>query len=167
MKLFTIGFTKTSAERFFSRLSNAHVKKLIDVRLNNVSQLAGFAKKDDLRYFTKAISGIEYEHIPQLAPTQEILDEYKKTKGSWSAYAQKSLPPTIFEGVRATPRDLCEVHFARCPLNYFSRPLMPVATAGGSNDASDSRRISSVWASRAGTGIPIAAIERAAFEAVK
>ncbi len=91
MKLFTIGFTKTSAERFFSRLSNAHVKKLIDVRLNNVSQLAGFAKKDDLRYFTKAISGIEYEHIPQLAPTQEILDEYKKTKGSWSAYAQKFL----------------------------------------------------------------------------
>src|SRR6266478_6396495 len=91
MKLFTIGFTKTSAERFFSRLSNAPVKKLIDVRLNNVSQLAGFAKKDDLRYFTKVISGIEYEHIPQLAPTQEILDEYKKTRGSWSAYAQKFL----------------------------------------------------------------------------
>jgi uncharacterized protein (DUF488 family) len=89
MKLFTIGFTKTSAERFFDRLSRAHVKKLIDVRLNNVSQLAGFAKKDDLRYFTRVISGVEYEHIPELAPTQDILDEYKKSKGAWSVYAQK------------------------------------------------------------------------------
>jgi uncharacterized protein (DUF488 family) len=69
MKLFTIGFTKTSAEDFFSRLSKARVKKLIDVRLNNVSQLAGFAKKDDLRYFSKAICGISYEHLPALAPT--------------------------------------------------------------------------------------------------
>ncbi len=91
MKLFTIGFTKSSAERFFSRLSKAHVKKLLDVRLNNVSQLSGFAKKDDIRYFTKSIVGIEYEHLPELAPTQDILDEYKKSKGSWSAYAEKFL----------------------------------------------------------------------------
>jgi len=89
MKLFTIGFTKTSAEGFFNRLSNAHVKKLVDVRLNNVSQLAGFAKKDDLKYFTKTICGIGYEHIPALAPTQDMLDEYKKSKGAWSTYAQK------------------------------------------------------------------------------
>ena len=91
MKLFTIGFTKTSAENFFSRLSRAHVKKLIDVRLNNVSQLSGFAKKDDLRFFAKAISGIEYEHLPELAPTQDILDAYKKSKGLWSIYAEKFL----------------------------------------------------------------------------
>lgn len=91
MKLFTIGFTKTSAGNFFSRLSKASVKNLIDVRLNNVSQLAGFAKKDDLRYFAKAICGIGYEHIPDLAPTQDILDDYKKSKGSWSIYAQKFL----------------------------------------------------------------------------
>jgi len=91
MKLFTIGFTKTSAEHFFSRLSKAHVKKLIDVRLNNVSQLAGFAKKDDLRFFTQKICGVSYEHIPQLAPTQDILEEYRKSKGSWAAYAQKFL----------------------------------------------------------------------------
>jgi uncharacterized protein (DUF488 family) len=89
MKLFTIGFTKTSAEHFFSRLSKARVKKVIDVRLNNVSQLAGFAKKDDLRYFTQKICDVGYEHIPQLAPTQDILDEYRKSKGSWAAYAQK------------------------------------------------------------------------------
>jgi uncharacterized protein (DUF488 family) len=60
MKIFTIGFTKKSAEAFFGRLKNAEVKRLIDVRLNNVSQLAGFTKKDDLRYFAKAICDIEY-----------------------------------------------------------------------------------------------------------
>jgi uncharacterized protein (DUF488 family) len=91
MKLFTIGFTKTSAENFFSRLSQAHVKTLIDVRLNNVSQLAGFAKRDDLRYFAKSICGIPYEQIRELAPTQDILDEYKKSKGAWSTYAEKFL----------------------------------------------------------------------------
>jgi uncharacterized protein (DUF488 family) len=91
MKLFTIGFTKTSAEGFFSRLSKAHAKRLIDVRLNNVSQLAGFAKRDDLRFFTKAICHIDYEEMPDLAPTQDILDEYKKRKGSWSVYVEKFL----------------------------------------------------------------------------
>lgn len=91
MKLFTIGFTKTSAEGFFSRLSKAHVKKLVDVRLNNVSQLSGFAKKDDLRYFAKTICNIDYEHLPELAPTQDILNDYKKSKGAWSVYAEKFL----------------------------------------------------------------------------
>ena len=91
MKLFTIGFTKTSAEDFFSRLSKARVKKLVDVRLNNVSQLSGFAKKDDLRYFAKSICGIDYEHLPELAPTQDILYDYKKSKGAWSVYAEKFL----------------------------------------------------------------------------
>ena len=91
MKLFTIGFTKTSAEGFFDRLSKAHVKKLVDIRLNNVSQLAGFAKRDDLRYFAKAICHIDYQHIPTLAPTRDILDEYKKSKGSWNIYAKKFL----------------------------------------------------------------------------
>jgi uncharacterized protein (DUF488 family) len=91
MKLFTIGFTKTSAEKFFSRLSKANVKKLVDVRLNNVSQLAGFAKKDDLKFFAKSICNADYEHIPALAPTKDILDEYKKSKGAWSAYADKFL----------------------------------------------------------------------------
>jgi uncharacterized protein (DUF488 family) len=89
MKLFTIGFTKTTAERFFSRLSKANVAKLVDVRLNNVSQLAGFAKRDDLKYFAKSICHIDYQHLPALAPTQEMLDQYKKDGGSWDAYALK------------------------------------------------------------------------------
>jgi uncharacterized protein (DUF488 family) len=92
MKLFTIGFTKKSAETFFTRLSKAGVRKLVDVRLNNVSQLAGFTKRDDLRYFTKAICGIEYIHLPQLAPTAEILDPYKKQKkGDWPLYERQFL----------------------------------------------------------------------------
>ena len=89
MRLFTIGFTKTSAEHFFGRLQKAGVRQLVDVRLNNVSQLAGFAKRDDLRYFARAICGIEYVHRPELAPTAPMLDEYKKRGGVWSAYEQR------------------------------------------------------------------------------
>jgi uncharacterized protein (DUF488 family) len=86
MTLFTIGFTKKSAEQFFESLRGAGVCRLLDVRLNNSSQLAGFSKRDDLRYFLKAICGIEYAHLPEFAPTQEILDAYKKEKGSWEDY---------------------------------------------------------------------------------
>jgi uncharacterized protein (DUF488 family) len=92
MKIFTIGFTKKSAETFFTRLKSAGVRRLIDVRLKNVSQLAGFAKKDDLRYFAQAICGIDYGHFPELAPTSEILDPYKKAKhGDWQLYERQFL----------------------------------------------------------------------------
>ncbi len=91
MKVFTIGFTKTSAESFFSRLQNAGVRKVLDVRLNNVSQLAGFAKKEDLRYFLKAIGGIDYVHEPKLAPTQEMLNAYKKDGVDWGDYERRFL----------------------------------------------------------------------------
>ncbi len=91
MKIFTIGFTKKSAEEFFARLRNPEIRRLIDVRLNNVSQLAGFTKKDDLRFFAKAICDIEYIHLPSLAPTQVMLDSYKKMRGSWSDYEREFL----------------------------------------------------------------------------
>jgi uncharacterized protein (DUF488 family) len=91
MKIFTIGFTKKSAETFFTRLINAGVRRLVDVRLNNVSQLAGFTKRDDLRYFTKAICNIEYVHLPDLAPTKDMLDTYKKHKGEWTLYEEQFL----------------------------------------------------------------------------
>ena len=91
MKLFTIGFTKKSAEVFFARITSAGVKRLVDVRLNNVSQLAGFAKKDDLRYFLKAICNVGYEHLPELAPTQGMLDAFKKQKGDWELYERQFL----------------------------------------------------------------------------
>ena len=91
MNLFTIGFTQKSAEEFFTRLKAAGVKRLVDVRLNNRSQLAGFAKKDDLPFFLREINHIDYVHLPLLAPTQEMLDDYKKLKGAWSDYERKFL----------------------------------------------------------------------------
>jgi uncharacterized protein (DUF488 family) len=91
MKIFTIGFTKKSAESFFTKLQRAGVKRLVDVRLNNISQLAGFTKRDDLRYFTKVICNIDYIHLPDLAPTQDILDAYKKHKGDWGLYERQFL----------------------------------------------------------------------------
>ena len=91
MKLFTIGFTKKTAETFFSKLKRSGATKLVDVRLNNVSQLAGFAKRDDLRYFVQNLCGMDYQHMPALAPTQDILDDYKKKGGAWGIYEQKFL----------------------------------------------------------------------------
>ena len=86
MKLFTIGFTKKKAERFFGLLRASGAKRIVDVRLNNVSQLAGFAKRDDLRYFLSEICGMGYVHVPELAPTKEILDDYRKRNVDWKNY---------------------------------------------------------------------------------
>lgn len=91
IKLFTIGFTKKSAERFFGLLTRAGVKRVIDIRLNNVSQLAGFAKQDDLRFFLKAVAGIDYLHLPELAPTKELLDAFRKTGEDWPVYEKDFL----------------------------------------------------------------------------
>lgn len=107
MKLFTIGFTKKSAETFFSSLSAAGVKRLLDVRLNNVSQLAGFAKTNDLRYFTRVICNIDYLHLPALAPTADILDAFKKAKTSdWSQYERQFLELMQSRQIENTPREL-------------------------------------------------------------
>jgi uncharacterized protein (DUF488 family) len=91
MKVFTIGFTKTSAQSFFSRLKNAGVRRVVDVRLNNVSQLAGFAKREDLQFFLKALVGADYVHRLDLAPTAELLDAYKKRGGDWATYERDFL----------------------------------------------------------------------------
>ncbi len=87
--IFTMGFAKKDAEKFFKILKAAGVKKLIDVRLNNVSQLAGFTKKNDLKFFLKEICDIAYEHRPEFAPTKEILDAYKKKEMTWETYEEK------------------------------------------------------------------------------
>jgi uncharacterized protein (DUF488 family) len=87
----TIGFTKTTAGDFFDRLLKAGVKKVVDVRLHNTSQLAAFAKADDLAYFLKKIGGIQYEHQPLLAPTDPMLKAYKKAKGDWHTYEERFL----------------------------------------------------------------------------
>ena len=84
---------------FFKKLCDSGVKRVIDIRLNNISQLAGFAKKNDLRYFLKTICAIEYVHVPELAPTQDILDEYKKHKGDWTIYEKKFMELMINRGI--------------------------------------------------------------------
>jgi len=89
LKLFTIGYTKKTAEKFFDILKTSGVKRILDIRLNNVSQLAGFAKRDDLRYFLKTICNIDYIHKLELAPNKIILDKYKKNKGNWEIYEKE------------------------------------------------------------------------------
>jgi len=91
MEVYTIGFTQTTAAEFFGKLKQAGIRRLVDVRLNNVSQLAGFTKRDDLQYFLAEICGAEYVHEPRLAPTKEIVDAYKKEKGSWDDYQRRFL----------------------------------------------------------------------------
>jgi uncharacterized protein (DUF488 family) len=91
LTLFSIGFTQRSAEDFFSSLRSAGVRRLLDVRLNNTSQLAGFAKRDDLCFFLREICSATYEHEALLAPTQPLLDAYKKQKGAWAVYERDFL----------------------------------------------------------------------------
>jgi uncharacterized protein (DUF488 family) len=91
MEIYSIGFTQKSAHQFFELLKDRGIRRLLDVRLNNVSQLAGFTKREDLQYFLHRICGAEYVHETLLAPTQEMLDAYKKNKGSWQDYERKFL----------------------------------------------------------------------------
>ncbi len=91
MKIFTIGFTKTTAEQFFMRLRQPDLVRLIDIRMNNSSQLAGFTKMNDLQFFLRVINNIEYVHLPELSPTKEILDRYKKRGGDWGRYEREFL----------------------------------------------------------------------------
>ncbi len=88
MRLFTIGTMRTTAERFFERLSVAGVRSVVDIRLNRTSQLAGFAKSPDLAFFLRAITGIDYRYEPLLAPTADLFESYKKRGGSWADYAR-------------------------------------------------------------------------------
>lgn len=89
MRILTIGFTKKSAEKFFESLKKVKAKRIVDVRLHNVSQLAGFAKKKDLEYFLKNLCHMNYVHEPDLAPTKDMLDDYKKNGGSWEDYESR------------------------------------------------------------------------------
>lgn len=86
MEIFTIGFTKTPAAEFFGKLKKAGIRRLLDVRLNNTSQLAAYANRDDLKYFVRAICDATFEHEPLLAPTEDMLDAFKKRKGRWQVY---------------------------------------------------------------------------------
>lgn len=89
MRVYTIGFTKKSASEFFELLQESGAKSVVDVRLNNVSQLAGFAKKNDLEYFLREICKMDYVHLPDLAPTKEMLDAYRSDHRDWQTYERQ------------------------------------------------------------------------------
>ena len=138
MNIYTIGFTKKNAEQFFTFLKTSGIKTLIDVRLNNVSQLAGFAKKDDLKFFLKEICGAEYTHIPDLAPTKDILSAYKKGDISWRTYedrffslmAKRNVEKSIKQELLNDGCFLCsehEPHFChrRLAVEYLNRYSSP------------------------------------------
>jgi uncharacterized protein (DUF488 family) len=86
MEIYTIGFAQKNADEFFSILRRAGIRRLIDVRLNNTSQLAGFAKRDNIEFFLRELCDADYCHEPTLAPTKEMLDDYKKKQISWEEY---------------------------------------------------------------------------------
>ena len=110
MKIFTIGFTRKSAEQFFTLLDRPDLKRVIDIRLNNHSQLAGFTKSDDLRFFLRRILGKDYAYLSQLAPTAELLKGYRDSQNNWAAYerdfraliearrVEDSVPRASFDG---------------------------------------------------------------------
>lgn len=107
MKVHTIGFTGKSAEKFFGLLRKSGARRVVDVRLNNVSQLAGFAKKQDLEFFTKQLCGMDYVHLPELAPTKEMLSEYRDGGNDWNGYANRFLQLMEERKVQdRVPRDL-------------------------------------------------------------
>ncbi len=89
MKTFTIGFTQKTAEQFFGLIRSSGVKQVLDVRLNNVSQLSGFTKKNDLRFFLKELCDVDYVSIPDWVPTKAMLSAYKKKEMSWNEYEQR------------------------------------------------------------------------------
>ena len=110
LRVATIGFTKKTAQRFFELLRDSGVRRVIDVRLNNASQLAGFAKKDDLKWLLDRICGIGYVHMPSLAPTKQLLSGYRKGSMGWGEYetsfmdlmrtrrVEDSMPKALLDG---------------------------------------------------------------------
>src|SRR5262245_134278 len=91
IKLYTIGFTGKSAQKFFELLEKNGVKKIVDTRISNNSQLSGFAKGQDLAFFARRLANIDYEHELKFAPTRELLDQYRKKQISWESYTTQYL----------------------------------------------------------------------------
>lgn len=109
LRVATIGFTKKTAQRFFELLRDSGARRVIDVRLNNASQLAGFAKRDDLRWLLDRLCGIEYVHMPSLAPTKELLSGYRKGSIDWDAYETSFMDLMRARGVEnSIPKDLLD-----------------------------------------------------------
>lgn len=102
MKTFTIGFTQKKAEHFFGTIKKNKVSRVVDVRVNNVSQLAGFAKRDDLKFFLSTLCDADYVHLKELAPTKDILDLYKKKLITWDSYEDKFIDLMVSRNIERT-----------------------------------------------------------------
>jgi len=87
LEIYTIGFAKKNLREFIKRIQSAGVKKVLDIRLNNTSQLAGYSKKDDLEYVLELVN-IQYQHIPALAPAEELMKAFKSKEIGWEQYVQ-------------------------------------------------------------------------------
>ena len=117
MNVYTIGFTKKRAERFFDLVEGSGAKRIVDVRLRPDTQLSGFAKSSDLEYLLKRIAGIEYVHLPELAPDKEMLDAYRKNKAvdAWEVYERRFLDLMREREVeKSVPRDIIETGCLLC-----------------------------------------------------
>lgn len=99
IKLYTIGFTKKNAEKFFGLLKSNDVNKIVDTRINNTSQLSGFAKGNDLKFFAKELNDINYQHNLDFAPTKELLSQYRKGDLTWDKYEKEYLDLLDFRKV--------------------------------------------------------------------
>src|SRR5580700_2991647 len=119
MEIYSIGFTQKTAEQFFTAIKEAGIRLLLDVRLNNVSQLAGFAKRSDLAFFLRQICGADYLHEPMLAPTQKMLDAYRRKAVSWHEYEMQFL---ALMAERQVDRHLDRALFERPAVLLCSEP---------------------------------------------
>ena len=102
MKVYSIGFTKKTAADFFTALRQAEIRRLLDVRLHNTSQLAGFAKRDDLRFFLRELCAAQYIHEPLLTPTPDLLVAYRQKRVSWQEYEMRFRSLLVERAVETT-----------------------------------------------------------------
>ena len=132
MKLYTIGFTRKSAERFFGLLRESGAKRVIDIRRRNTSGLAGFAKKDDLAWFLRELCDMDYVHLPRLAPSDALLDGYRKKQITWDEYVpqyetmiqRRLIQAAIPQSIIADACLLCSEHTAdRCHRRLLAEHL--------------------------------------------
>lgn len=122
MKLFTVGFTQKSAQAFFELLRSQGIRKLVDIRVNPHGQLSAFARQEDLPYFLRALAdGCSYQHLPALAPTKEILKDYR-ADGDWERYAERF--QQLMDG-RGIPHTLVRADFEDGPVCLLCSEATP------------------------------------------
>ncbi|HSP47838.1 MAG TPA: DUF488 domain-containing protein [Clostridiaceae bacterium] len=114
--LYTIGFTKKSAEEFFTLLKENDIRMLLDIRLNNTNQLAGFTKQQDLEYFTRMLLGIPYVHDPRFAPQAETISTYRNGKGEFASFRKEFLETMEERGIRDVIREAYSSNLDHCCL---------------------------------------------------